>query len=80
MKAYARVGLELHSHLTSAVDGGGYQLHAPAALPSGREVEIFGWASEAVWRFWRKESFHLCGGSNYDLSVLQHVASKLYIK
>jgi hypothetical protein len=27
-----------------------------------------------------EKSFYLCGGSNHDLSVLQHVASKLYIK
>ena len=52
MKAYARVDLELHSCLTSAVDGGGYHLHASVALPAGKEValpiEFFsGWASQS---------------------------------
>jgi len=57
MKAYARMGLALHWYLTSSVDGGAYQLHAPVALLPGREVEILGWASEALWTFWRKKIF-----------------------
>jgi hypothetical protein len=36
-KAYWGVEVELHAFLTSALDGGEGQLHAPAALPAGRE-------------------------------------------
>jgi len=49
-----REGLELNSYLTSAADGGGYQLHAPVALPPGRAFALPGWASEPVWTFWKK--------------------------
>jgi hypothetical protein len=36
MKAYWRVKVKLHAVLTSALDGSG-QLHAPTALPQGKE-------------------------------------------
>jgi len=36
------VGLERHSYLTSAVDGSGYQLHAPVALPSDTRAGLRG--------------------------------------
>jgi len=32
--------VQLRAFLTSAVDGGEWQLHAPAALPSGKETLV----------------------------------------
>jgi hypothetical protein len=47
MKAYGGVDLQLHVFLTSELVGGG-QIHAPAALPPGKEPPV-PIGKEAVW-------------------------------
>jgi hypothetical protein len=37
MKAYGRVGIYIHVFLTSELDGGAWQLHAPATLPPRKQ-------------------------------------------
>jgi hypothetical protein len=56
------------------------QLHAPAALPPGKETLVLigqeaGWAPESVWMTWWSENSFLHQNSNSDLSVVQPVAS-----
>jgi hypothetical protein len=40
MKAYGGLDVYIHIFLTSALAGGGGQLHAPAALPPGKEAPV----------------------------------------
>jgi hypothetical protein len=58
MKTYEGAVAELHAFLTLAPDGDSCQLQAPAALPSGKELELqeAGWGSELVWTLWREVS------------------------
>jgi hypothetical protein len=42
MKIYERVELQLHTFITSELNGGGDQLHAMAALPPEKESWING--------------------------------------
>jgi hypothetical protein len=47
--------------LDLGLEGGG-QIHAPAALPPGKEVQVpigweAGWVSETVWMLWSREEF-----------------------
>jgi hypothetical protein len=49
--------------LTWALDGVTGQLHAPAALPPGKEPPVpilweAGWAPEPVWTLWRKQKYN----------------------
>ena len=45
------VEAQLHSFLTSVLDGVSDQLQVPAGLPSGNEPQVpgTGWAPEVVW-------------------------------
>jgi hypothetical protein len=52
------------------------QLHAPAALPPGKESPETGWAPEPVWTTWRNEYSWSYRDSNSDLLVVQHVANR----
>jgi hypothetical protein len=57
------------------------QLHAPAALPPGKEPPVpIGeegrWTPEPVWTTWRRENSWPYGDSNSDPSVVQPVASR----
>jgi hypothetical protein len=52
------------------------QLHAPAALPPGKEPHLpveqeAGWAPEPVWATWRSENDCFHRDSNSDRSVVQ---------
>jgi len=40
MQTYWLVDVQLHAFLTLALDGGEWQLHAPAALPQGKELPV----------------------------------------
>jgi len=40
MTAYGEVKLQLHTFLTSELDGVWGQLHTPAALPPARELQV----------------------------------------
>jgi hypothetical protein len=56
------------------------QLHAPAALPQGKEPSVpigqeVGWAPEPVLTTWRKENSWPYRDSNSNPSVAQLVAS-----
>jgi hypothetical protein len=70
-------------YVTSALDGGAGQLHAPAnllprkePLPVGCEV---GWAPEPVWTWWRSEKFPATGGTRTPItySVSQRYTTEL---
>jgi hypothetical protein len=55
------------------------QLHAPAALPPGKEPPVpngyeAGWAAEPVWNSWRGEKSCPYTDSNLDPSAIQPVA------
>jgi hypothetical protein len=57
------------------------QLHAPAALPPGKEPPVpieqeVGWTSEPVWTIWIRENSWPHRDSNSDFSVVQPVASR----
>jgi hypothetical protein len=57
------------------------QLHAPAALPPGKEPPLSigqkaGWAPEPVWTTWRRENSWPYRDSNSDHSEVQPVASR----
>jgi hypothetical protein len=57
------------------------QLHAPAALPPGKEPPVptayeAGWVPEAVWTMWRTENSWPYRDSNSYPSVVQLVASR----
>jgi hypothetical protein len=57
------------------------QLHAPDALPLGKELPLpigsqAGWAPEPVWTTWRRESSWPYRDSNTDPSVVQSVVSR----
>jgi hypothetical protein len=56
-------------------------LHAPAALPPGKEPPVpirweVGWTPEPVWTTWRSENSCLHWDSNSHPSVVQPVASR----
>jgi hypothetical protein len=56
------------------------QLHAPAALPPGKELPVpivqeAGWTPVPVWTTWRRENFWPYRDSNSDSSVVQPVAN-----
>jgi hypothetical protein len=57
------------------------QLHAPAALPPGKEPPVpigseVGWTPEPVWMIWSTENSWPYRDSNSDPSVVQPVASR----
>jgi hypothetical protein len=57
------------------------QLHAPAALPPGKESPVpsgeeAGWATELVWITLRREKSGPYRDSNSDPSIIQPVASR----
>jgi hypothetical protein len=57
------------------------QLHAPAALPPGKEPPVpieyeIGWTREPVWTTWRIENSWPYRDSNSEPSVVQPVASR----
>jgi hypothetical protein len=72
------VGVDVYTDifLISALAGGEWQLHGPAALspvPIGKEV---GWTPKPVWTTWRRENSGPYRDSNSDTSVVQPVASR----
>jgi len=53
MKTHWGVKLELHTFLTSALDGGQWSVHDPFVLPAGNEPRVpIGWDPEPVWARW----------------------------
>jgi hypothetical protein len=57
------------------------QLHAPAALPPGKEPRVptgyeVGWTPEPGWKTWRRENSWPYRVPNSDPSVVQPVASR----
>jgi hypothetical protein len=60
MKACGELEVELHSFLTSILDGGGVMFHTPATLSFGKEVQVCIeqwalWVPEPAWMFWGRE-------------------------
>jgi hypothetical protein len=76
MKRQEGVNVQIHVFLT--LSG---QLHAPSALPRGKEPPVLigqeaGWDPERAWTTWRVEKCYPYRDSNSDPSAVQPVASR----
>jgi hypothetical protein len=80
MTAYGSVDVQIHIFLTSALVEVNGQLHAPAALPPGKDPTISiaseaGWPPQPIWALWRSKNLLPYRDSNSEPLVAQPVAS-----
>jgi hypothetical protein len=62
MKTYVGVEVQLHSFLTSALDGSEWSASQPGRFPPGKSPTLpigygTGWAIEPVWTRWQRKKF-----------------------
>jgi hypothetical protein len=76
MKRYGRVEVELHTFVSSVLDGG--ELHALAAFPPAREPPVSTgqkpeWALEPLQMLWRREKSLSSTGIETSSLVVQSI-------